>query len=158
MHDLKKIFRGLAIAAIVIFTALCIATPTYASGDLSRQEPITINVQLSNAQNELHFFPNTINLETGKLYKLVLKNPSGMKHYFSSDKFARAIYTSKVQVDDVAGKKIAEVKGSVREIELLPQGTAEWWFVPVKAGNFTDLKCTVAGHAEAGMVGKVIIK
>ncbi len=53
---------------------------------------------------------------------------------------------------------IAEIKGSIREIEVYPQGTAEWWFVPVKAGTFNDLKCTIAGHAEAGMVGTVTIR
>lgn len=81
-----------------------------------------------------------------------------MKHYFSSDGMSRAVYTRKVQVNGKNGKPIAEIKGSIREIEVYPQGTAEWWFVPVKAGTFNDLKCTIAGHAEAGMVGKVIIK
>ncbi|AFY69973.1 hypothetical protein Pse7367_1685 [Thalassoporum mexicanum PCC 7367] len=157
MNQLKQLINHLAIAAIVMFALFSFATPTYASGDLTRQQPVTLNVQLSNTDNELHFYPDKINLETGKLYKLVITNPSDLKHYFSSEKFARAIYTRKVQVDDAAGKKIAEVKGVVREIELLPQGTAEWWFVPVKAGNFDDLKCTVAGHTEAGMVGKVVI-
>jgi uncharacterized cupredoxin-like copper-binding protein len=155
---MKKLFSCLAIAAIAIFTCICLASPAYAMGDLSRQQPTTINVQLSNENNDLRFFPDKIELETGKLYKMVITNPSNLKHYFSSEKFSRAIYNRMVVVDDAAGKKIAEVKGSIREIELLPQGTVEWWFVPVQAGDFKDLKCTVIGHAEAGMVGEVIIK
>ena len=47
---------------------------------------------------------------------------------------------------------------SKREIEVYPNGTAEWWFVPVKTATLNDLKCTIKGHAEAGMVGKITIK
>jgi uncharacterized cupredoxin-like copper-binding protein len=71
---------------------------------------------------------------------------------------SRAVFTRKVQINGGNGKPIAEVKGSIREIEVYPKGTAEWWFVPVKAGNIEDLKCTIRGHAEAGMVGKIVIR
>ena len=49
-------------------------------------------------------------------------------------------------------------KLGTRVIEVYPGGTAEWWFVPVKAGEINDLKCTIAGHAEKGMTGKIVIK
>jgi uncharacterized cupredoxin-like copper-binding protein len=97
-------------------------------------------------------------LETGKLYKLVLSNPSAMAHYFSSEALARSVFTRKVQVMGADGKAIAEVKGSIAEIEVHPGGTAEWWFVPVKTGTVSDLKCTVKGHSEGGMVGMITIK
>ncbi len=41
---------------------------------------------------------------------------------------------------------------------VLPGGTAEWWFVPVKTTKTDDLKCTIKGHAEGGMVGNITIK
>jgi uncharacterized cupredoxin-like copper-binding protein len=50
------------------------------------------------------------------------------------------------------------MKGAIREIEVYPKGTAEWWFVPVKTGKLTDLICTIPGHAEAGMKGTIEIK
>ena len=80
------------------------------------------------------------------------------KHYFSSEGLSRSVFTRKVQVNGKGGKAIAEVKGNVREIEVYPGGTAEWWFVPVKIGKFSDLECTIKGHTEAGMVGKITIK
>ena len=113
---------------------------------------------LGSKKNDLRFFPDTLELETGKLYRLMLFNPSSVKHYFSSEGMSRAVYTRKVQINGKDGKPISEVKGSVREIEVYPQGTAEWWIVPKKTGNFIDLKCTIAGHTEAGMVGKIVIK
>lgn len=128
-----------------------------ASGDLTKQEPVILHINLGSTQNDMRFSPSTIKLETSRLYRLILYNPSHMKHYFSSEKMARAVYTRKVQVNGPDGKAIAEIKGVVREIEVLPGGTAEWWFVPVKAGTFDDLKCTVTGHAQAGMTGRVVI-
>ena len=71
---------------------------------------------------------------------------------------AQAVFTRKVQVNGADGKAIAEVKGQIREIEVYPGGTTEWWFVPVKAGKFNDLKCTIPGHTEMGMVGSITIK
>ena len=49
------------------------------------------------------------------------------------------------------------MKGAINEVEVLPGGELEWYFVPVKAGSF-DLKCTVKGHAEKGMVGKITVQ
>jgi len=129
-----------------------------AAGDLTAQPPVEIKVQLGNRQDALRFFPATINLETGKLYRLILSNPSPQKHYFSSAALAQAVFTRKVQVNGADGRPIAEVKGQIREIEVYPGGISEWWFVPVKTGNFTDLECTIPGHRQGGMVGDVRIK
>ncbi len=128
-----------------------VAQPAAASGDLSRQKPTTVKVQLGTSNNRLVFQPNHLTFETGKLYKLVLSNPSSSKHYFTSEGFAAAIWTRKVQDSTM------EVKGAIREIELLPGASVEWWFVPVKTGTFR-LYCHVDKHAELGMVGKITIK
>jgi uncharacterized cupredoxin-like copper-binding protein len=129
-----------------------------AEGDLTKQKPIELKVKLGTGKNALSFTPNVIELRTGKLYKLVLVNPSPQAHYFSSEGLAQAVFTRKVQVNGKDGKPIAEVKGQVRELEVYPGGTAEWWFVPVKAGEFSDLKCTMPGHVEGGMTGRIVIK
>jgi uncharacterized cupredoxin-like copper-binding protein len=115
-------------------------------------------VRLGDEKDSRRFVPDAIELETGKLYRLVLSNPTAEKHYFSSEGLSQAVFTRKVQVNDSEGKAMAEVKGVIREIEVFPNALTEWWFVPVKAGRFGDLKCTVPGHAEAGMVGRITIK
>jgi uncharacterized cupredoxin-like copper-binding protein len=145
----------------VLILAFCLAVPfasAKAAGDLTQQEPVEIRVALGSEKNALRFFPETISLETGKLYRLVLSNPSPQKHYFSSAGMAQAVFTRKVQVNGIDGKVIAEVKGEVREIEVYPGGTAEWWFVPVKTGSFNDLRCTIPGHGEGGMIGSINIR
>lgn len=134
-----------------------VPTAAEAAGDMTRQEPVEIRVQLGNPQGEMLFAPNELNFETGKLYKVVLSNPSPVAHYFTSPALSGAVFTRKVQVNGPDGKAISEIKGSVSELEVYPGGTVEWWFVPIKTTS-GELKCTIAGHAEHGMVGKVNVK
>jgi uncharacterized cupredoxin-like copper-binding protein len=151
---------GVAVAALLL-----VAPVVHAAGDLSRQEPIEVTVELGKPGQHV-FAPNKLRFETGKLYKLVLRNPSGDPHYFTSHAFTQLIYTRKVQVvQDRDGKRttLAEFKGAIREIEVYPGHIAEWWFVPVAAGRATDLRCGIVGadgksHAEHGMVGEIVIE
>lgn len=151
-------FHSLRWIPVVVVMVVGAPGQAPAAGDLTAQPPVEIKVQLGNRQDALRFFPATINLETGKLYRLILSNPSPQKHYFSSAALAQAVFTRKVQVNGADGRPIAEVKGQIREIEVYPGGISEWWFVPVKTGNFTDLECTIPGHRQGGMVGDVRIK
>ncbi len=142
-------WRYLIAAMAVAYGFLTVSGEAQAA-DLSKQEPIKVVVQLGTESGGLAFKPNRLRFETGKLYKLVLENPSGVKHYFSALQFASAVWTRKVETDQ------AEIKGAIREIELKPGGQAEWFFVPVQAGIF-DFGCTIAGHSEAGMIGKITV-
>jgi uncharacterized cupredoxin-like copper-binding protein len=153
--DMRMTLQAPVFVAVMVFGGNGIAI---AAGDLTEQSPVEVKVQLGDRNNALRFFPDKLEFETGKLYKLVLQNPSSTAHYFSSEGLSRAVFTRKVQVVGADGKTIAEVKGNVREIEVYPGATTEWWFVPVKTGTLNDLKCTVKGHTEAGMVGTIIIK
>lgn len=143
---------------LVMATLVACISASLAAGDMTQQVPIDIKVQLGDEKNALRFVPGNIDLETGKLYRLILSNPSPQKHYFSSEGLSQAVFSRKVQVNDAAGKALAEVKGIIREIEVYPNAVSEWWFVPVKTGHIGDLKCTIPGHAEAGMVGHISIK
>lgn len=136
---------------------LMLSGMVYAEGDLTKQQPIDISIELGNKKDELKFFPNSLSFETGKLYRLTIINPSPQKHYFSSEKLSRSIYTRKVQINKTDGSAMVEVKGNIREIEVYPGSSAEWWFVAVKAGQINHLKCTIKGHAEAGMIGNITI-
>src|SRR5215216_2375590 len=130
-----------------------------AAGDLSRQTPIEVTVELGKPGQHV-FVPNRLKFETGKLYKLVLTNPSNEAHYFTSDAFTQLIYTRKVQVVQRRDGKmvtLAEFKGAIREIEVYPGEVAEWWFVPVATGRVDDLRCGIVdkggkSHADHGMV------
>jgi uncharacterized cupredoxin-like copper-binding protein len=144
--------RSIEIILAIILCACAIFMPVgnaFAS-DLSRQPVTEVNVSLGSETGELKFFPNNLEFESGKRYKLILKNPSQQKHYFTAKSFADASWTQKVDAGNV------EIKGAIHELELRPGSQAEWVFVPLKSGTY-NLRCTVAGHTEAGMVGKIAI-
>lgn len=134
------------------------------SQDLTRQDPIEKIVYFKGVSGETHYYePNELVFETGKLYKLKLINNSDSKHYFTSTSFSKSIFTRKIQVN-FKGKKLAEVKGIINEVEVWPNQEIEWWFVPIKTGRFEDLYCRVEDkknglkHSEMGMQGVIIIK
>ena len=159
--------RNLALMAVtVVGCALLSGSVVLAAGDLSKQDPITVVVHLGKEGVDKHsYYPDKLTFETGKLYKLVLHNPSNSKHYFTSYGLAHKVWTRKVQIMDDFGpgaKTIAEVKGPVREIEVYPGGTTEWWFVPIATGKITDLGCSIKDkdgktHREMGMTGVITI-
>ena len=149
---------GLLVVISLFLTLLAWAINAKAAGDLSRQTPLDVHVQLGDEKGARVFLPERIELETGRLYRLILTNASPEKHYFSSDGLSQAVFTRKVQANGTDGKAVAEVKGFVREIEVLPKASTEWWFVPIKTGQFGDLRCTEQGHSESGMVGQIVIK
>ena len=138
---------------LVLCFSLLWSVPAIAAstGDLARQPVTTVRVSLGNAANELKFFPDRLEFVAGKRYKLVLDNPSSQKHYFTAKDFADASWSQKVQAANV------EVKGAIHAIELKPNAEAEWVFVPIKSGTY-NLRCTIAGHTEAGMIGNINIK
>ena len=135
---------------------LLIVMHAHAAGDMTAQKPVEVSVELGDKKNRLKFYPNNFRFETGKLYKLIIKNPSQQKHYFTSTGLARSVFTRKVEIIK-QNKTIAEVKGNINEIEVYPGGTTEWWFVPVKTLKSTQLHCSIKGHSEAGMTGHISI-
>ena len=154
-------------AAQALFTFAVLSAPAWSAGDLTRQEPLEVRVELGGkGEGEHAFHPNALTFETGKLIKLVLHNPSREPHYFSSPELAARVFTRKVQVMDKPGpegKAVGEIKGAIREIEVYPGGTVEWFFVPVATGVLDDLHCSIKAsdgrtHAQHGMVGTVTIR
>jgi uncharacterized cupredoxin-like copper-binding protein len=141
MHS--RIIQGI----LIVFVSLILWLPM-SSVAVAATGSQSIPISLGNVDNELRFFPGQLNLQALRPYQLHLTNPSTTKHYFSSPDFAAAVWTRKVDTGGV------EVKGTVREIEIRPGGSADWVFVPVRPGEYR-LRCTVPGHTEAGMVGTI---
>jgi uncharacterized cupredoxin-like copper-binding protein len=134
---------------LVTIFALGWPHPALAS-NLARQKTVEMNVSLSNEEGALKFFPDQLQFQSGKRYKLILTNISPQKHYFTAKDFADAIWSQKVDAGNV------EIKGAIHELELRPNTEAEWMFVPIKSGSY-QLRCTIPGHTEAGMIGTLVV-
>ncbi|WP_416245055.1 cupredoxin domain-containing protein [Crocosphaera sp. XPORK-15E] len=146
MKRFKKIqqFCGF-VFSILLMCCLMNVSDTLAATDMTE-----VKVSLGNAGGELIFVPNHLEFTAGKKYKILLDNPSPIKHYFTSKDFADASWTQNVKAGNV------EIKGAIHELELKPAAEAQWNLVPMKPGKY-ELHCSIPGHKEAGMIGEIVV-
>lgn len=138
--------------------ALAFASTASAEGDLSRADPIEVVIEMGHTDKAMWFKPDHIDLETGKAYILTFVNSDSVKHEFAGPEFVSRVFSRKVEVVDASGNMLAEVKGTVTEVEVGPGGKVEWFIVPVQTGENIPIECAIEGHKEAGMVGTITIK
>jgi uncharacterized cupredoxin-like copper-binding protein len=144
----------------VSISALAFALPALAEGDLSRADPTEIIVEMGSTDDPvkpMYFKPNHLDLETGKAYKIVLKNVDDEKHEFAGPELIAKVFTRKVEIATESGDLVAEIKGNINEIEVGPGQEVEWFIVPIQTGEDIEMVCELEGHKEAGMLGTVTI-
>lgn len=147
---MRRLQRWISSILILVIGCLGFAQTSFAA-DLAHQSPIAIEIALGNAADALSFFPDELHFKSGKRYKLHLENHSPEKHYFTAKDFADAIWSQKVDAGNV------EIKGAIHELELRPATEADWVFVAIRPGTYA-LRCTIPGHAAAGMRGTLVIE
>lgn len=145
--------RGLLGLCAVLFSL----PAAQAAGDLTRQEPIVLTLQVACDATPPRFSPEALTLESGRLYALRLMNGGSKPCYFGSQALADAVYSRKVVALDATGRTVAEVYGPIRRIEVAAGHAVEWWFLPVRTGRFDDVMSTRA-LAEAGMKAVIEVK
>lgn len=160
--------RHLVIAIAVVYVALSLVGAQAVA--LGIQKPIVIVVELGTKSGDFVITPSELKFQRGKLYKLIVRNPSPFTHYFSAPRFDTAVWTAKVNVrggevnptesqnpeqarlDRLADAFLYEIQ----QIEVRPGGTAVWTFMPVLTGSY-PFGCTIPAHNKAGMVGNILI-
>ena len=125
------------LAILLPLSAILLNFPAHAEGDLSRANPTEIVIEMGTTASgeKMYFKPNHIDLETGKAYKIVLKNVDEQKHEFAGHEFIEKVFTRKIEIATPSGDLVAEIKGNIREIEVGPKWQAEWFIVPVQTGE-----------------------
>jgi uncharacterized cupredoxin-like copper-binding protein len=139
---------GLLIVLVLFGGFLFSPQAVFAGTPLSKQSPLVKLIELGNVAGELKYVPDHLTFLAGRRYQLQLTNNSPTKHYFTAKDFADAIWSQKVDAGNV------EIKGAIHELELRPGTRADWVFIPLRSGTY-QLRCTVPGHTEAGMVGTI---
>ncbi len=116
------------------------------AADWSKMETVTVTM------SEYAFTPSTLAFNEGVPTKLVIRNEGKEHHYFVSGEFFATVATRKVQSSD------GEVKAPhFTAVEVYAGKSIEWFLIPMKKGTF-DLVCTVKGHAEHGMKGRIEVR
>ena len=160
--------RQLIIAVAAVYAALAAFAGTQAIG-YGRQMPIEMVLALGTKSGEPVITPSELKLQTGKLYKLIVINPSDATHYLSVPEFGTAVHTSKIDAQGGAVKRTGfqnpratlarsatSSSRKVQEIEVRPGAAAVWYFTPVRTGSY-KFGCAIPAHADEGMVGKILV-
>ena len=135
--------RRLALALVLVVTLT--ACGGAASGSTEPAKTITL------ALNEFQFQPAEITVDVGQTVKLVLKNNGTVLHDFVSTDAKVEVLEEHGAEHDMGGMPTTMHAA----IEAGQQSTLE--FKATQAGTYT-FYCTIAGHKEAGMTGKLTVK
>lgn len=138
--------------------AITMAAAVQADGDLSRANVQTLVLEMGSKDGRMYFKPDHLDFKTGQAYKIVLKNVDKIKHEVDAGEFVEKIFTRKVEIKNDKGGLVAEIKGTIREIEIGPEAEVEWYVVPIQPGEKIEMVCAIEGHKEAGMLGTISIK
>ena len=141
---LRTTSRLLLLALLVTFA---LAACGGAAAKPASTEPRTLTVNLT----EFQFQPAEITVSVGQPIKLVLKNNGTVLHDFVSTDALVEVMEEHGAEHDMAGMET----NMHAAVEAGQQSTLE--FKATQAGTYT-FYCNIAGHREAGMVGKLIVK
>ena len=136
-----------------------LAGSAFAEGDLSRANVIDVVIEMGSNDDGMYLKPDNYEFMTGQAYKLILTNVDEIKHELALNEMGERIFTRKIEVADENGDLFAEIKGSVREVEVGAGKTVEWFIVPVQTTDEpVEITCEIPGHLEAGMRASAMIK
>jgi len=131
----------------------------FGAGDLSRADVTEVRIEMGSSGDGMYLKPDTYEFETGKAYKLVLVNVDEIKHEIALNEMGERIFTRKVEITDDADELVAEIKGSIREVEVGAGKTVEWYIVPVQTTDEpVEITCELPGHYDAGMRANATIR
>lgn len=104
--------------------------------------------------DEHSFTPTDLKFSAGKAYKLEIKNVGKKDHYYTADKFYRAVAWRKAMVNTQAEIKAPHFTA----FEVLKGGgQVDLYFVPVTPGSY-EVICTIEDHKDQGMRGTLTIE
>jgi|SwirhisoilCB2_FD_contig_31_32571159_length_1091_multi_4_in_0_out_0_3 uncharacterized cupredoxin-like copper-binding protein len=126
----------IGLLAIALISTLIMACAGTSAAGSSSSKPASSTQDITvKALDTLKFDPSTITVKSGTPVKLTVANSGALEHDWV--------------VDDLDGKKIS--------IDAKPKTSPSSEFTPAKAGTY-DFYCSIPGHREAGMVGKLVVQ
>ena len=108
----------------------------------------TVHIHMN---DQMRFVPDRLDVKEGETVRLVLHNDGQLLHEF--------VLGDKAQLDEHAAMMLQQPNMAHTGMDMLhvqpgEEGEVTWTFD--RAGSF-DFGCLIAGHYQAGMVGKVAV-
>jgi uncharacterized cupredoxin-like copper-binding protein len=144
---------------MVVGLILC-ALPALAWSGKAGIEPVELELSLGSPDMRMeHFFnPNRFDLKLGALYKMTIRNPSHVTHYFSSGDLSYGSFTRRLEMVLPDGTRELRNRRSLRKLELAPGAVVEWTFITSKLGKEFKIYCDLVQHRDAGMIASVVVR
>jgi uncharacterized cupredoxin-like copper-binding protein len=131
------------LAFLALGLAACATIPT---GSASMQ-------QISIDASEFKFEPAMIEVAAGRPARIMMRNKGAIEHDWAIMKVPMVgLKESSTGSHNMAGMNEPEL-----HMNAMMGQTAQVEFTPTTPGTY-DIYCTVMGHKEAGMVGKLVVK
>ncbi len=148
MKNLIYVFLWMA----VLFLAACSSAPA------APPPPVDVTIHAT----DIAYDVTTINTAAGQKVRLTFVNDGVLEHDFSIMKLPHSGEVTEMKMDDGhddghehAMENMAEMP-EIHTAASINGGTTVLEFTPSEAGEY-EYFCTVPGHKEAGMVGKLIV-
>lgn len=135
--------RLIALAMAVVLVGV-LAGCSSGSGSKAAAETLELTAA------SMAFGAKEVTVQKGKTYKLVFKNNDAQEHDFAIDKIPVKVEKEGHDSGHGASKAALHVHSEAGKAESVE-------FTPTEAGVYS-FYCSIAGHKDAGMVGKLIVK
>ncbi len=143
---MRLLFVG-AVRLLLVAVALVVgAASALAAGNLAAR-PDDLEIIM---KDDLTFSKYEFKLETGKYYRLTLKNVGTEEFQFRADDFWRNTFINEIKIGDLEIHPLA-----LHDVEFDDEGEMLIFFVPIRPG---DYDFWVDGMEERGMKGKFIVR
>ena len=141
--------KGSSAALPALATVLAVAfaaVPAMAAGNIAaRPDDIAIVMK-----DDLSLSTKEIKLETGKYYRLTVRNVGTEEFQFRADELWRNSFINEIKIGDLEVHPLG-----LHDIEFDDEGEILIFFVPLRPG---DYEFWVDGQRERGMLGKFIVR
>jgi uncharacterized cupredoxin-like copper-binding protein len=148
--------------------ALLLVAESRVAQSIERSPGQHVTIQFGMVDGRHVVTPETVELEHGKTYELVIANSSGETHYLVPKAFSAAVKTTELTVAGGSAKTqstlhgrarnpLASAAGRVDEIVLGSGGEVRWQLVAMVPGTYS-IECCLPGHAIDGTKATIIIR
>jgi plastocyanin len=135
-------------SALLVFLAAGLVALTVACGGASEDKGRTIEVKAE----QIKFVPADISVAAGETITLRLKNVDDMAH----DLEVRGLNAESVRGGGHGGHDSGNMMSGAVAVHTEKKKSGSVTFVAKETGTY-EIWCTIAGHKELGMVGKLVV-
>jgi plastocyanin len=145
---MRRIVRALLGGTLVLVIAL-VAACSSSGGSAERIEV---------KAREFSFEPAVVTVRAGTQYRLVLRNTGTVGHDWTIERIAAtAIAGTGSGGHDMGGMDRVAGSGDRLHVAASAGKTSDLTFTPAEPGEY-DYLCTVPGHADLGMRGRLVVQ